>query len=183
MRNDFNQLLKSCKNFDRMAQRQMVDLLAPFLFSVCKRYERSQTNLQDLVQEALILIFNNIEQCRGEEKIFMGWCRRIAINVCLQKIRKKNLPLETLDMIGADPGVPPGIFSQMGVEDILQVLDNLPENQRLVFNLSVLDGYSHAEISREMNIAESHSRALLTRARAALQDLITKKEPLNNEYR
>lgn len=182
MQTDFNLLLKSCKNYDRKAQRQMVDLLAPFLSGVCKRYERSQTNVQDLVQEALILIFNNIEQCRGEEKVFLGWCRRIAINVCLQKFRKKSLPTETLDA-GPDSGEPPGVLSQMGVEDILNILDCLPENQRLVFNLNVLDGYSHAEIGRELQIAESHSRALLTRARAALQEMITKKEALNNEYR
>jgi len=182
MRSDFNQILKSCKNYDRKAQRQMVDLLAPLLSAVCKRYERSHTNVQDLVQEALILIFNNIEQCRGEEKAFMCWCRRIAINVCLQKFRKKALLTESLET-GADPAESPGIFSKMGVDDILQILDALPENQRLVFNLNVLDGYSHAEISRELNIGESNSRALLTRARAALQVLITKKETLNNEYR
>jgi RNA polymerase sigma-70 factor (ECF subfamily) len=160
----------------------MVDLLAPFLSAVCKRYERSHPNVQDLVQEALILVFNNIEQCRGEEKAFMCWCRRIAINVCLQKFRKKALLTESLET-SADPGISPGIFSKMGVDDILKILDALPENQRLVFNLNVLDGYSHAEISRELNIGESNSRALLTRARAALQVLITKKETLNNEYR
>ena len=179
MRTDFNQLLKLCKNFERKAQRQMVDLLAPFLFSVCKRYERSHADVQDLVQEALILIFNNIAQCRGGEKEFMGWCRRIAINQCLQKIRKKRLPLETLEN-GSDPGEMPGVFSQMGVEEILHILDFLPENQRVVFNLGVLDGYSHAEISQELHITESHSRTLLTRARASLQDVILKKEALNN---
>lgn len=182
MRSDFNLLLKSCKDYDRKAQRQMVDLLAPFLSGVCKRYERSQTNVQDLVQETLILIFNNIRQCRGEEKAFLCWCRRIAINVCLQKFRKKDLPVETLET-GPDVGEPPGVFSKMSVDDILKILDCLPENQRLVFNLNVLDGYSHAEIGRELHIAESHSRALLTRARAALQELITRKESVNNEYR
>ena len=80
MPSDFNQLLKFCRNFERKAQRQMVDLLTPYLFSVCKRYERSPADVQDLVQEALILIFNNIEQFRGGETAFLGWCRRIAIN-------------------------------------------------------------------------------------------------------
>ncbi len=157
----------------------MVDLLAPFLCSVCKRYERSHADVQDHVQEALILIFNNIEQFRGEEKAFMAWCRRIAINQCLQQFRKKNITVEALEN-SSDPGESPGIFSKMGVEEILQVLDCLPENQRIVFNLSILDGYSHAEIGLELNIAESHSRTLLTRARAALQDIILKKEALNN---
>jgi RNA polymerase sigma factor (sigma-70 family) len=172
---DFNQTLNYCKNFERKAQRQVVDLLAPFLFSVCKRYERSTADIQDRVQEALILIFNNIEQFRGGEKEFMHWSQRIAINVCLQKFRKKNFLLEAMDTCH-EPVESPDIFSKMGVDEILQVLDILPDNQRIVFNLSVLDGYTHAEISQEMNIEISHSRTLLTRARAALQDIILQKE-------
>lgn len=179
MQTDFIQLLKLCRNFERRAQRQMVDLLAPFLSQVCKRYERSRAEVQDLVQEALILIFNNIDQFKGGEKEFFGWSRRIAVNVCLQKIRKKNIQPESLET-GPDPGEIPAVFSQMGVDEILLVLDCLPENQRIVFNLNVLDGYSHAEISQELHIEVSHSRTLLTRARAALQDIILKKESLNN---
>ena len=181
MRPDFSQLFRLCKNFDRKAQRQMVDLLAPLLSSVCKRYEWSPANVQDLVQESLILIFNNIEQFKGGEKEFMFWCRRIAVNVCLQKFRKKNLLTEAEDR-ALDSGEAPAIFSDMGVEDILRVLDSLPENQRIVFNLSVLDGYSHAEISQELNIAPSHSRTLLARARASLQDIISKEESLTVDH-
>jgi RNA polymerase sigma-70 factor (ECF subfamily) len=179
MRPDFNHLLKSCRQYERKAQRQMVDLLAPSLFSVCKRYERTHAGVQDLVQEALILIFNHIDQCRGGEREFMGWCRRIAVNVCLQQFRKKQLPFETIET-GGDPGGLPDVFDKMGVEDILRLLDALPLHQRLVFNLHVVDGYSHAEIADELNITESHSRTLLTRARAALKDSILKKEALNN---
>ncbi len=157
----------------------MVDLLAPFLASVCKRYERTPADVQDSVQEALILIFNNIEQFRGEESQFRYWCQRIAINVCLQKFRKKSLLLESLD-IGPEPSEFPDIFSKMGVDEIMKMLDCLPDNQRVVFNLNVLDGYSHTEIGRELNIAVSHSRTLLTRARATLQGIISKKEALNN---
>lgn len=179
MRPDFNNLLKSCRQYERKAQRQMLDLLAPFLGSVCKRYERSHDGVQDLVQEALILIFNNIEQFRGAEKEFMGWCRRIAVNVCLQQFRKKQVPLEALEA-GGDPGGLPDVFDKMGVDEILRLLDALPPHQRLVFNLHVVDGYSHAEIGDALNITESHSRTLLTRARAALKDSILKKEALNN---
>jgi RNA polymerase sigma-70 factor (ECF subfamily) len=179
MQPEFSHLLISCANYDRKAQRQMLDHLAPFLFSVCKRYEKTQPIVQDLVQESLILIFNNIDQFKGEEKAFMFWCRRIAINVCLQQFRKHKIQVEALEN-GWDPGESPVIFSKMGVDEILKLLQYLPDNQRVVFNLSVLDGYSHSEIGRELNIAESHSRTLLTRARAALQDILQEKEFLNN---
>lgn len=160
----------------------MLDLLAPFLLGVCRRYERSDAEVQDRVQEALIRIFNNMDQCRGEEKAFWVWCRRIAIHVCLQAFRKKRVPTEVMDSDAHHNSAPPDVLGKMGVDDILALLGTLPENQRIVFNLYVLDGYSHAEIARELNLAESHSRTLLTRARAALQALITQKEALSNGY-
>ena len=67
----------------------MLDLLAPFLLGVCRRY--APQTAQDMMQEALILIFNNISQCRPEEKPFMAWCRRIAVNLCLGHLRKNVL--------------------------------------------------------------------------------------------
>lgn len=179
MQPDLNQLISACKNFDRKAQRQVVDLLAPFLSSVCRRYVRSQSDVQDQVQEALILVFNHIEQFRGSDKEFMAWSRRIAINVCLQKIRKKGILFEAIGE-HTDPQESPDIFSRMGVEEILKVLDALPESQRIVFNMNVLDGMTHAEIGQELNIAVSHSRTLLTRARATLQDILLKSISLNN---
>lgn len=179
MQSDFSQLINACKNFDRKAQRQVVDLLAPFLAAVCKRYVRAQADVQDQVQEALILVFNHIEQFRGGEKEFMHWCRRIAINVCLQKFRKKGISFEAIEN-DLDPIELPDIFSRMGVEEILKALQVLPDTQRIVFNMNVLDGFSHTEIGRELNIAVSHSRTLLTRARATLQEIILKTASLNN---
>jgi RNA polymerase sigma factor (sigma-70 family) len=182
MKYEFDKLLNDCRNFERKAQRQMVDLLAPFLFSVCKRYAASRENAQDLVQESFILIFNNIQQCQAAEKPFMGWCRRIAVNVCLEKFRKKSIPFENMDHAENDPSAAPDIFDKLGVEEILQLLQLLPENQSIVFNLYVIDGYNHAEIGDILRIKESNSRTLLTRARATLQGILHQKEFLNNEH-
>ena len=182
MPSDFIILLKGCRAYERKAQRQMVDLLAPFLLSVCRRYEGVHAAAQDLMQEALILIFNHIGDCQPEEKPFMGWCKRIAVNVCLEKFRKKNIPLECIDHPEINNSLAPEIFNQLGVEEILRSLNRLPENQRLVFNMFVIDGYSHAEISEMLHIKESNARTLLTRARASLQNILTAKEILSHEY-
>ncbi len=182
MQSDFIILLKGCRAYERKAQRQMVDLLAPFLLSVCRRYEGVHAAAQDLMQEALILIFNHIEDCQPEEKPFMGWCKRIAVNVCLEKFRKKKIPLECIDHQVINNSLAPEIFNQLGVEEILRSLNRLPENQRLVFNLFVIDGYSHAEISEMLHIKESNARTLLTRARASLQNNLNAKEILSHEY-
>ncbi len=182
MQSDFKTLLKGCRDCERKAQRQMVDLLVPFLLSVCRRYEGAHAGAQDLVQESLILIFNHIEDCQPEEKPFMGWCKRIAVNVSLDKFRKKSIPLEYLDHQELPHFLPPEIFAQLGVEEIMHALNLLPDNQRLVFNLFVIDGYTHAEICDMLHIKESNARTLLTRARATLQSIISTKEILSHEY-
>lgn len=179
---DFNTLLKGCRAYERKAQRLMVDRLAPFLLSVCRRYEGSHVTAQDLVQEALILIFNHIEDCKPEEKSFMAWSKRIAINVSLDKFRKKKIALEDLDNQEINHSQLPEVLDLLGVEEILKALQILPENQRVVFNLFVVDGYAHREISEMLHIKESHARTLLTRARTNLQQILTAKELSSHEY-
>lgn len=169
MHPEFNKLLKGCRNYDRKAQRQMMDLLLPFLLSICKRYETPCWSAQDLVQESLILIFNNINDARPEERIFMGWCKKVTINTCLGRFRKKQL--EQTDLSENLHSFQPEVFDQLGVEAVVSALRGLPEQQRLVFNLHVVDGYSHAEIATMLQLKESHARTLLTRARTALQDI------------
>ncbi len=176
MHADFKNLLKDCRDYKRKAQRQMMDLLLPFLLSVCRRYERNQAASQDLVQEALILIFNHIEDCQNEEKPFMGWCKRIAINVCLDKFRKRRIPFEHLEDQAIGLGVAPEVFAQLGAEDILQILDLLPQNQHLVFNLHVIDGYSYSEIGEMLLIKESSARTIFMRARQNLQKIFHSQE-------
>lgn len=182
MQADFKTLLKACRYYDRKAQRQMVNLLAPFLSSVCRRYESDSVAAQDMVQDALIRIFNHIEDCQAEEKPFMGWCKRIAINVCLEQFRKKKLPLESVEARELNNSLNPEILDQLGFEDILLIINKLPENQRLVFNLFVVDGYSHQEIGEMLHLKESNARTLLTRARATLQNLLTEQAILSHEY-
>ena len=170
-------LLQGCKNLDRKAQREMVNHLSPFLYAICRRYTNTHEDAKDLLQESLILIFNNIEKCQSKEELpFKSWCRRIAINTALAKKRKKNLETEIMEESKCLDAVLPNIYSRLNVEDILQLLHYLPENQRLAFNLAIIDGYSHREISELLNIKESSSRTFLTRARHSLQQLIHQQE-------
>ncbi len=172
-----NNLIKSCKNLDRKAQREMVNYLSPFLFPTCKRYSNNHEDAKDILQESLILIFNNIEQCKSDEvHSFKSWCRRIAINTALAKKRKKKNFIENIIENENLRPSRPIIYSQLSVDEILRLLKLLPENQRNVFNLAVIDGYSHKEIASFLNIKESSSRTFLVRARLAMQQLIKKQE-------
>ena len=170
-------LLQGCKNLDRKSQREMVNHLSPFLYAVCRRYSDSHEDTKDLLQESLILIFNNIEKCQSDEEApFKSWCRRIAVNTALSKKRKKHIPTGTMENSKLAEAVHPNIYSRLNVEDILQLLQYLPENQRLAFNLAIVDGYSHREIAELLNVKESSSRTFLTRARQSLQQMIYQQE-------
>ncbi len=166
-------LIKDCKKLNRKAQREMVNHLSPFLFPVCRRYSNSTEDAKDLLQESLILIFNNMDRFSSDNKIvFKSWCKRITINAALSKIRKKNIKTEALSSVSTMPTTPPVIHSELNVNDILKLLESLPSNQQIVFNLSVLDGFSHQEIAKILNIEKSSSRTFLSRARQTLRALI-----------
>ena len=168
-----NKLIKSCKELDRKAQREMVNHLSPFLFNICRRYCHSHEDAKDLLQESLIQIFNSMDKCQAEDRAtFFAWSRRIAINKALAKKRRKGFEVEEINENNQNNAISPGIQSALNVQDILKLLNLLPQNQSLVFNLSVIDGYSHAEIAKLLNVKESSSRTFLTRARHALQQLI-----------
>ena len=169
------QLIKRCKDKDRISQREMVNFLAPFLFGTCRRYSDRTEDAKDLLQEALIKIFNNIDQCKNNEFAFKSWCKKITINIALEKYRKKGLG-KRVSLEHIVPRTTEPIDTHLNVEDILQLLHQLPEKLRIVFNLYIIDGFNHAEIASHLDIAESSSRTFLLRARKKMQELINNQE-------
>ncbi len=170
-------LIRACKELDRKAQKEMVHHLSPFLFSICRRYAASHEDAQDLLQEVFILIFNNIEECLATEApAFKAWCRRIAINCALAKKRKKQLMTTNKAPMDYQYAKGPAIYAKLEAEAILRLLDKIPEQYRMVFNLSIIDGYAHSEIAELLQIKESSSRTFLVRARQQMQKLITQQQ-------
>ncbi len=165
-------LIKKCKQLDRRAQREMMDLISPMLYSICKRYaDFNLEQAKDLLQESLIKIFNNMDTCKATEEIpFRAWCKRIAINTALSSKKQKiveelNTEMEVIYTL-------PSALMDLHVEDIMNLLQRLPENHRIVFSLAVIDGYSHKEIAGFLNVGESSSRTFLTRAKKALRSIL-----------
>ena len=172
-----DKLIKKCRDYDRKAQREMVNHLAPFLLGVCRRYAPTHEDARDWMQESLINIFNNIEQFRGSGKSsFMAWCKKIAVNVSLGKLRKKSMQIEPLGDFKAEKFYQPAVVNQLNVGDILHLLERLPHKLKMVFNLFVVDGYNHREIGDMLEIKESSSRTFLVRARERMQQLILSQE-------
>ena len=164
-------MIIGCKNNDRNAQKVFVDTFGPYLFAISKRYMRDDHEAKDVTQEDFIAIFNNIQNFRSDSNSIKAWIRQITINTALQKLRKTYRSKEVMpEIITDDRNNVPEVYSKFEVEEIMKVIRQLPEIYRQVFNMYVIDGYSHKEIAEVIKVKESSSRAILTRAKKMLRE-------------
>jgi RNA polymerase sigma factor (sigma-70 family) len=165
-----DELIKQCANNDHKAQKEIYQLFAGKLFSICLKYSKNKQEAQDNFQDGFIVIFDKIGQFNFKGS-FEGWLKRVMINTVLLKYRKKNV----LNIVTED--IPDEVIVEVDDDEIsldflLNLINELPDRYRLVFNLYALDGYAHKEISEMLQIAEGTSKSNLARARAILKQKI-----------
>lgn len=166
---DLKKIIKKCATGDGRAQQQLYELFAPRMFGVCLRYAKDNTEAEDNLQEGFIKVFQNIKGFRHEGSL-EGWIRRIMVNVSLEKFRKQNLmhPVEDVAIYETSQAVD-NIIDQLSAKEIMLQIQQLPPRYRMVFNLYVMEGLNHQEISKEMNISVGTSKSNLARARDILK--------------
>jgi len=174
-------LLEGCKKSDRKAQELLYQSLASKMLGVCVRYAKDSFEAEDILQSGFIKVFQKISEFRGEGS-FEGWIRRIMVNTAIEVYRKNQRSLNVVD-IDQVFDEPQTMFDMTGLEtkDLLKVIKQLPGGYRLVFNMYVIEGYSHKEIGEQLNISEGASKSQLSRARALLREKILKMEGYNYE--
>ena len=165
-----NQLIENCKINDTKAQGELYKLFSSKLFSVCLKYSRNYVEAEDNLQDAFLTIFNKIEQYKNKGS-FEGWLKRITINTALQKYREKA-PLQIVDEISNEVEVEELNLEKtvFNVDVLLGFIQQLPDRYRLIFNLYVLDNYSHKEIAEMLAISVGTSKSNLSRARKILKE-------------
>lgn len=166
-------LTRACIKGDRKAQKELFDLLSPKMFSVCLRYAGEREQAVDLLQEGFITLFEKLDTYKGDGS-FEGWARKIFVNTSLMWLRRKDALRMSEDLDNAR-GLSTDIPSQMediGYKDLMALITALPPGFRTVFNMYVIEGYSHKEIAEELGITETTSRTQLSRARLWLQEKI-----------
>lgn len=167
---DLNQLINDCKNNNRKAQEQLYRIYSPKLFAVCLKYSRNYTEAQDNLQDGFLLIFNKIEQFSFKGS-FEGWLKRVMVNNVLQQYRNQTF----LSLVNEDVAEDYEIEiedDQISMDYLLKIIQELPDRYRLVFNLYVIDGFSHAEIAEMLTINIGTSKSNLARARMILKEKI-----------
>jgi RNA polymerase sigma factor (sigma-70 family) len=164
-------LLHECKKNNTQAQEQLYKLLASKLFAVSLKYSRSYEEAQDNLQESFLIIFDKLKQFNGNGS-FEGWAKRLVVNYVLQQYRKQGAFMELVsDKI---PNVEDVEIDDESVsmEFLLKIIQELPDRYRLVFNLYVVDGYSHKEIAEMLEITDGTSKSNLARAKMILKEKI-----------
>jgi len=164
------QLILNCKKRDIKSQSEIYHLFAGKLYALCLKYSKTRQEAEDNLQDAFITIFKKIDQFKHKGS-FEGWMKRIVINKALQSYREKNV-LNLVEENYPDEVEVEVNESDISLDFLLKIIQELPERYRMVFNLYVLDGYSHKEIASLMGIAEGTSKSNLSRARLILKEKV-----------
>ena len=175
-------LITDCKAGKREAQSRLYQLYAPTLFGVCLRYSRDRTEAEDTLHEGFVLIFNKVDQFAFKGS-FEGWMKKIMVNLSLEKCRTRFKMQSVEDISIYDSQLADAdVYADMNAAKLLELIQNLPPQYRLVFNMYAIDGYSHKEISQELGIAEGTSKSNLARARKILQDKVVEMGYIGRVY-
>ena len=171
------ELIYECAKHNTESQAQLYMFLSPKLFAVCLKYSRNYEEAQDNLQESFLIIFEKINQFKNKGS-FEGWAKRVVINYTLQQYRNQNI-FEIVSENIADETTTVEIDDEsISLEFLTKIIQELPDRYRLVFNLYVMDDYSHKEIAEMLNINIGTSKSNLARAKGILKEKIE----LNNNY-
>ncbi len=165
-----DQLINDCKKGNTKAFEQIYRLLSPKVFAVCLKYSRNYEEAQDNLQEGFLLIYEKINQFHFKGS-FEGWAKRVVINYILQQYRNQGI-FEIISENLPDDSEIEVDEENVSLEFLTKIIQELPDRYRLVFNLYVMDGYSHKEIAEMLEINIGTSKSNLARAKAILKNKI-----------
>ena len=167
------ELVRRCLAGEPKAQKELYDSFSRPMFGVCLRFAKHHEEAWDMMQEGSIRVFNNLDKYRNDG-FLQGWIRRIFINSCIGYLRRKNSLTSLSDGIAETvEDTELNGFDNMALDDLLQMVQELPDGYRSVFNLFVVEGYTHKEISDMLGINEGTSKSQLFRAKKMLKEKLT----------
>ena len=165
-------LIEGCLQGNRKMQHELYKRFAPKMYGVCLRYASNSEEAEDILQEGFIKVFNKIGSFRREGS-FEGWIRRIFVNTAIEQFRKK-VYLQPITEVEEDTveGKYLSVLDRLSEKDIIQLVQQLSPGYRTVFNMYVVEGYTHRQIAELLGISEGTSKSQLSRAKLILQDLV-----------
>jgi len=168
---DESTLIKKCLKGNPKAQKLLFDRYSSKMLGVCLRYAKDTDQAYDFLQEGFIKVFTKLDKFKGDGS-FEGWIRRIIVNTALDQLRKeiklkKNTSIDDMYLDVEQTLYQVDDFFE---QDLLKLINEMPEGYRTVFNLFAIEGFSHKEIAQELNISENTSKSQFSRARSYLKN-------------
>jgi len=169
-------LVKECLSGSPKAQKTLFDKFAPKMFSICLRYMKNSDQAEDVLQDGFIKIFSKLSDYKNEG-VLEGWIRRIMVNTCLDQLRKNAKFLNDVQAEEVEYKLDSNsyIAETLMAEDLMAMVQKMPDGYRVVFNMFAIEGYSHQEIAAHLGVTESTSKSQYLRARAYLRERIENK--------
>jgi RNA polymerase sigma factor (sigma-70 family) len=169
-----DELIRGCLREEAACQKELFNRYASRMLGVCTRYARNVTDAEDILQDAFIKVFDKIHQFKFEGS-FEGWIRRIMVNTALKKysLRRYEKEVSGYEIKDRDESsMEPSAYAHITEKELMDLINNLPDGYRMIFNLYVIEGYQHDEIATLMGIQPGTSRSQLVKARNMLQKQI-----------
>ena len=173
---DFGQLIVALKKEHKKAQHFVFSQYGKSMYALCRRYLSPPEEAEEAMMNGFLKVFSNIGQSVfTNEAALAGWMRRIMVNECLQQLRKAHSFLILAEVKEDNQPSDSSMETKMDAKELFALIENLPAGYRTVFNLYVIEGYTHAEIAALMQISEGASKSQLSKARQKLAQLWTQK--------
>ncbi len=167
-------LISGCLDGNRRMQEELYRRFSPRMYAVCLRYAGNAEEAEDILQEGFIKVYKKLGSFRGEGS-FEGWIRRIFVNTAIEHFRRKRyLQPVTEKEESTVEGTYLSVLDELAERDILDLIRELSPGYRTVFNMYVVEGYTHKEIGEIMGISEGTSKSQLSRAKVILQEMVKK---------
>lgn len=173
-------LISECKKGKRSAHRQLYDLYKVKMFTLCMRYMSNRHDAEDMLQEGWVKVFRELNSFDNKKGSFYGWIRKIFVNTNLEFLRKKRLKFDDISesLHLSDFSYEMDVIGSMSLKEIVDLLQNLPTGYRSVFNLYVIEGFTHKEIGEKLSISPNTSKTQLMKAKQMMRSKVKMMEAI-----
>ena len=175
MKYKIEDIIKGCKANQARSQEVLYQLFASKVMSICHRYVKNSVEEEDALQETFVKVFKNINKLEKISSI-EAWIKKIAVNTAINNYHKnkKHYGQINLEYLNNSDSSYKDIIDKLSNNELLLTINKLPKGYRVVFNLYIIEGYSHKEISKRLKISEGTSKSQLSRARSYLKNELLK---------
>lgn len=166
-------IIEKSKKGNSKAQYQLYQLYAKAMYNTCYRMMNSQTEAEDMLQEAFTEAFMKLHTFRYDST-FGAWLKRIVVNKCINEIKRRKADLNFVDdmAIFNEKGDEEDFNTGLNVNQIKRAMEKLPDGSRMIFSLYLLEGYDHREIAQILNVSESNSKSQYMRAKRKVKEIL-----------